>query len=98
MGGGTGDYQANVRQPLLVRHQGGARLEAHIPLVEMGIRPVDIGRIGDNHRKTRCIRQGLEPAAVPHCDGQPQGGAVGAGQDGGVRHPIHRPYIGIRSL
>ena len=64
----------------------------------MGVRPVDVRRVGDDHRKARCIRERRKPAAVAHLDGQPQGGAVGAGQRGRGRHPVHRPYIGIRSL
>lgn len=73
------------------------------PLVEVRICPVDVGRVGDDHRKARRLAwrgldQRFEPAAVAHLDGQTKGGAVGTGQGCRCRHPVHRPYIGIRSL
>ncbi|MNH12926.1 hypothetical protein D3C79_724800 [compost metagenome] len=91
-------YQADIRQPLLVGHQGGARLEAHISLLEVRIRPVDIGRVGDDHGKARRVRERFKPAAVAHLDGQPQGRAVGAGQRRRLRHPVNGPQVEIRAL
>ncbi len=65
---------ADIGQPGVIGNQRRAGFKAHVTLLEMGIGAINIGGIGDNHRKSWRfvvirLAKGLEPAAIAHLDG-----------------------------
>src|SRR3990167_9720729 len=54
------DDQANIVQPIRARHQGAARLEAHIAVGQVPIIASDIGRVADDQLIT-LLGQGTKP-------------------------------------
>ena len=57
---GTAHQLRQVREPRVGRHQGAARLEAQVALLQVRVRRFDIGGIGDQQVKTP-TRQGAVP-------------------------------------